>query len=278
MRRVVELMDRFSPGTRIGDYVVDRVIDDELGETYEATHTVLPRRARIDVMQTIFVGLRPIAERMMREASIIETLRHPGVPRVYEVGRLADKRPWVASELVDGVPLSAFNQPLPAAHVIGLLRDVAAILAYAHERGIVHRSIAPEAIIYDNGARGTPVCLLHWSRARVVNKSEVEVECADDVFALAVVAHALLVEPVPALLTRLLDDMMAPEPAHRPTAAEVSRRAMLIIESFARDTAVEDWLATRDVNTRWTPVLGVASSPELPRPPGIDISVSKPRT
>lgn len=225
MRRVVDPTDRFSPGTRIGDYVIDRVVEDELGEVYEATHIVLPRRARLDVLQTIFIGLHPVADRMLREASILEELHHPGVPRIYAVGKLADKRPWVASELVDGVPLSAFNQPLSAADVIDLLRDVAAILAYAHARGAVHRSIAPEAIVFDRGTRGTPVCLVQWNRVTVVEPSERATACAEDVFCLAIVADAHLVAPVPPALDRLIADMMSPEPAARPTAADVHARA-----------------------------------------------------
>src|ERR1043165_7458531 len=93
--------DRFSPGSRIGDYVVER----EAGDGYEAVHVLLPRRVRLEVMHPTFVGLKPVAVRMMREACILEALRHPGVPRIFEVGLMNDQRtnrPWVASELVDG--------------------------------------------------------------------------------------------------------------------------------------------------------------------------------
>jgi tRNA A-37 threonylcarbamoyl transferase component Bud32 len=231
MRRVVGPADRFSPGTRIGDYVIERTIEDELGEIYEAAHAILPRRARLDVMQTIFLGLRPIADRMLREACAIESLRHPGVPRIYDVGMLADDRPWVASELIDGVPLSASNQPLPAADVIGLLRDVTAILAYAHQRGVAHRSIAPEAIVCDNDTRGTPVCLVQWNRV-LLAEDDRELACADDVFGLAVVLEARVEDPVPVALTKLLLEMMAPEPANRPSAASVHARARLMLEAL----------------------------------------------
>jgi tRNA A-37 threonylcarbamoyl transferase component Bud32 len=231
MRRVVGPADHFSPGTRIGDYVIERTIEEELGEAYEASHTILPRLARLDVMQTIFVGLRPVADRMLREACVIESLRHPGVPRIYNVGMLADDRPWVASELIDGVPLSASNQPLPAADVIGLLRDVTAILAYTHERGVAHRSIAPEAIVCDNIERGTPVCLVQWNRVLLADDDRA-VACADDMFALALVLEARIEDPVPVALTRLLLEMMAPEPENRPSAARVNARARVMQEAL----------------------------------------------
>ena len=87
--------DRFTPGWRIGDYVIDRDLDDG----YMATHVLLPRRVRLDVMHPTFAGLRPVAVRMMREACILEALRHAGVPRVFEVGVIAEaqtSRPWIA--------------------------------------------------------------------------------------------------------------------------------------------------------------------------------------
>src|ERR1051325_2986117 len=110
--------DRFSPGSRIGDYVVER----DAGDGYEAVHVLLPRRVRLEVMHPTFVGLKPVAVRMMREACILEALRHPGVPRIFEVGLMNDQRtfmsaqsgpegsmtrgrPWVASELVEGEAL-----------------------------------------------------------------------------------------------------------------------------------------------------------------------------
>src|ERR1051325_9459 len=122
--------DRFSPGSRIGDYVVER----DAGDGYEAVHVLLPRRVRLEVMHPTFVGLKPVAVRMMREACILEALRHPGVPRVFEVGLMNDSRtnrPWVASELVEG-ELLAERGVLDAVSVLELIRDIADVLSHAH--------------------------------------------------------------------------------------------------------------------------------------------------
>ena len=50
---------------------------------------------------------------MMREAQILATLAHPGVPRFHEVGVLDDDRPWIAMELVDGTCLTTRLAPRP---------------------------------------------------------------------------------------------------------------------------------------------------------------------
>jgi serine/threonine protein kinase len=275
--------DHFMPGDRIGDYVIDR----EVGDGYEATHVLLPRRARIELMHATFVGLRPVAVRMMREACILEALRHPGIPRVFEVGVRVDhrtQRPWVASELIDGAPLSAIHQPLPAADAITIVRDVADILAHAHRRGVAHRNVVADAIIVDVDRR---VTLTQWSDARIHEGSDADRAFAADVHALAVAAQQVLAETIPPRLAWLLEDMLVPNPMSRPIAAEVVARARLILEGLGRDDdadIVEEHVVLVDiarppsVRTKWTPPLGVAKAPEVARPDGIAIGVLKPRS
>ena len=91
-----EITDRFTPGARIGDYVVEREVAYEAAAiVYFATHVVLPRQAHVKVSHP---GLRPAAVQLLREACILEALSHPGAPRVYECGVLADRRPWSSIE------------------------------------------------------------------------------------------------------------------------------------------------------------------------------------
>jgi tRNA A-37 threonylcarbamoyl transferase component Bud32 len=275
--------DRFAPGDRVGDYVIDRL----LGDSYEATHVLLPRRARIELMHETFVGLRPVAVRMMREACILEALRHPGVPRVFEVGLLIDHRthrPWVATELIDGVPLSAIHQPLPAADVINLLRDVADILAHAHRRGVAHRNVCAGVIVVDDDRR---VTLMQWGDARVYDGDDADRAFAADIQALGVLAQRMVGGTIPPRLAWLLEDMLVPNPMSRPIAAEVAARAKLILEGLGRDDdadIIEEHVVLTDiahapsVRTKWTPPLGVVKTPEPVPTGGIAIGVLKPRS
>src|ERR1041384_4904778 len=93
--------DRFAPGERVGDYVVEGEASYEASAiVYCATHVVLPRQAHLKITHP---GSRPAAVQLMREACILEALSHPGVPRVHECGVLADRRPWCAIEMVAGI-------------------------------------------------------------------------------------------------------------------------------------------------------------------------------
>src|SRR5262245_49046278 len=64
--------DRFAPGSRIGDYQVEReVAYEEASVVYLATHVVLPRKAYVKVTHP---ASRSAAVQLLREACILEAL------------------------------------------------------------------------------------------------------------------------------------------------------------------------------------------------------------
>jgi serine/threonine protein kinase len=283
-------MDRFTAGSRIGDYVVEG----DIGEGYEAVHVLLPRRVRVEVMHPTFAGLKPVAVRMMREACILEALHHPGVPRIFEVGILSEgNRPWVASELVEGESLSMVMMPT---EVLALVRDIAGILAYAHDRGIVHRDLRIDEIVRTDPTRGYPIVITNWTEARA---DESDLSRAADVFALGTIAATLLGGAVPARIKMMIDDLLVANPMSRPSAAEVRARAKLILETLDEDEVIEETIElveldaptassaappppvprtrTSSTRIRWTPALGVQTPPHaIPNLPSI--GVLKPRS
>ena len=255
--------------TRIGDYVVER----ELGATetelaYLGVHAILPRRAAVKVIHPAFANARSIALQMMREACILEALRHPGVPHVYECGVLPDRRPWVATEHVDGTPLG--TNAIPLGNVTSVLRDVAGILDHAHRRGVVHRNLRPEVILACSEQRGFSTCIVGWGDARIHDTTAPALEPADnlhyrapelacggdafdgkaDVYALGVIAHqAITGRPptgpvghrnpaVPPRLGSLIDRMLEFDPNDRPSAADVRNEAIQYADALAADDVV----------------------------------------
>src|SRR5260221_1880079 len=153
----------------------------------------------------------------MREACVLEALRHPGIPRVYDCGTIPSggrSWPWVSIELVRGTPLPP---TLPAAELAAIVRDVAGILAYAHRRGVIHNAVWLDAIVKDPES-GFPICLTSWSNARCGDPAE----GAIDVRALGLAAYAAMPLVAPARLARLVDDMLAPDDDERPSAADVA--------------------------------------------------------
>ena len=109
---------------------------------------MLPRHARLAILNPAFIDPRVAEAQLMREACVLETLQHSGVPRVLECG-VHDRRLWVASEYIAGRSIEqvAAQRPLPISDALAVVRDAAAILAHAHHRGVVHRGLTPSSVV-----------------------------------------------------------------------------------------------------------------------------------
>jgi serine/threonine protein kinase len=249
-------------GARIGEYWLEDEVPTRSTEmAYRTTHRVLPRCARVAILNPAFVGVRLAEVQLMREACILESLRHAGVPRVFECGVL-DRRPWIATEFIDGVSIerAAADRPLPIGDALAIVRDAAVILAHAHERGVVHRNLTPRSIIRTPG-RSFAICITEWGdasihenaiphvadpSARFYRAPELSAEGQGDgradVFALGAImfeaATLVLPEPVqkfpgmPASFHQLLASMLTRTPGDRPTAAAVHTEASRLAEMF----------------------------------------------
>ncbi len=127
---------------------------------------------------------------LLAEFEQLARLRHPALPRVYEVGRTTDAveevaagapyfvAEWIAGARCDAV---AWDGDL-GARLWALLADVAGALATIHAAGLVHGDVAPQnvlvgedrAVLVDlglamaTGARGTPAYMAPEALAGVV--------------------------------------------------------------------------------------------------------------
>ena len=166
------LDDRHERTLRAGDlisaYRVDRLVGTGgMGAVYRAEHVLASRVVALKVLREDQIGVNRSVDRMMREASILASVAHPGLPRFFECGLLDDGRPWIAMELIDGASLQEHMQggPLPPEEVIALLGSVAEVLAAAHGRGVAHRDLKPDNIVLTPGDAAFPVRVIDWGIA-----------------------------------------------------------------------------------------------------------------
>jgi eukaryotic-like serine/threonine-protein kinase len=101
-----------------------------------------------------------IGLRFRREGRAAARLSHPNIVRVYDAGEDELDGNVVSYIVMEYVPCGDFkgmmerNGPLPEGMLSRVGTDVAAGLAHAHERGIVHRDVKPRNVLIDD--RGSP--------------------------------------------------------------------------------------------------------------------------
>ncbi len=122
---------------------------------YRALQLALDRLVALKVLLPGAAASEKDLGRFLREAAAIARLPHPNVVTIHDAGRAGERR-YIVMELLTGGSLSDLledQQSLPLDETLLLASDVARALAFAHARGIVHRSIRPVNVLRD--AHGT---------------------------------------------------------------------------------------------------------------------------
>jgi eukaryotic-like serine/threonine-protein kinase len=120
-----------------------------MGEVRRARDTVLDRDVAVKLLSPALAQDEALRQRFAREARLVARLSHPGIVTVFDTG-VADDRPYIVMELVDGTTLAALlagGQRLDPGRVAAIGHEVALTLAYAHAQRLLHRDVKPANIL-----------------------------------------------------------------------------------------------------------------------------------
>jgi eukaryotic-like serine/threonine-protein kinase len=149
--------------SRLGDrFVLEREIGSGgMSAVFLGRDEVLDRPVAVKVLKPGFDDSEVVA-RFRQEGRTAAKLSHPNIVQVYDAGEdTLDGRnaSYIVMEYVPGGDLRRLMDkkgPLPEAELSRIGAEVAAGLAHAHERGIVHRDVKPHNILLDE--RGLRAC------------------------------------------------------------------------------------------------------------------------
>jgi outer membrane protein assembly factor BamB len=136
---------------QLGDFrIVGEIGRGGMGVVYEAEQLSLRRRVALKVLRFGGPVDPPALERFRREAETVARLHHTNIVPIFAFGAEQGIH-FYAMQLIAGRSLATMLEgPLPAARdVAGWGLQAADALAYAHQRGVVHRDVKPSNLLLD---------------------------------------------------------------------------------------------------------------------------------
>ncbi|HKS70186.1 MAG TPA: protein kinase, partial [Ktedonobacterales bacterium] len=205
---------------RLGAYEVVRQLGEGgMAQVYLARDVRLGREVAVKVLDSRLASRTGFKERFLREAQVAAALDHPHIVPLYDFGETDDGHLYLVMPYISGGSLQDIlrKTPLPVGDVVTYGAQMADALAYAHERGVVHRDVKPANMLLHADGRlmlsdfGLAKILTPESRARAPRNQpdagtpeymapeqiEGQTDERSDIYALGVVLYLLLTGHLP---------------------------------------------------------------------------------
>lgn len=133
-----------------------------MGVVFEALAIAEQRRVAVKMLHTQLAHSQALVARFEREALAAALPQHPGVVKVFDVGKTTDGISFIVMEYLDGMLLSKCllrcaaeaaacahtdRVPAHAAEMFIIARQIAETLTVVHAKDVVHRDLKPDNII-----------------------------------------------------------------------------------------------------------------------------------
>jgi len=119
-----------------------------MGVVYKAEDTKLKRTVALKFLPPELLRDKEAKERFTQEAQAAASLNHNNICTIHEIDE-HDGSTFIAMEYIEGVSLKdkIAERPLKLEEALEIVKQIAAGLQKAHEKGIIHRDIKPANIL-----------------------------------------------------------------------------------------------------------------------------------
>jgi eukaryotic-like serine/threonine-protein kinase len=258
-----------APSRRLGKYdLLEEIGHGGMATVYRGHDPRLRRDVAVKVIHPHLRENLEVAKRFVTEARAVAMLRHPNIVEIYDVSDEGERERFLVAELVSGGNMRKLLQEsgaLPAEVAAAIGFELAAALEHAHQKGVVHRDVKAENVLFGRGepapGRAAPraaIKLTDFGIAKMLDQQgmtatgqvlgspaymspeQIEGGAVDersDVFALGVLLYESMTGKLPfqgknpaQVLRRVLDGAFTPVDVERPTAgacwAQIVGRAL----------------------------------------------------
>ena len=141
-----------------------------MAEVWRGFDTLLARGVALKVLREPVLADGGFRARFEEEARHVGRLEHPSIVPIYDLGALADGRPFFVMKLIHGQTLAELlaARATPAEDLprwVGVFERACQAVAFAHARGLIHRDLKPSNVMLDELGE---VLVLDWGIAKAL--------------------------------------------------------------------------------------------------------------
>ena len=282
-----------------------------MGIVYRARDRRLKRTVAIKVLPPELAFRSEIRSRFLREAETAAQLSHPHIVPIYTVDEQEQLVFFVMAYVAGDNLAKRLHERgvLTIDETRHILRDVADALAYAHERGVVHRDIKPDNILLD-ASTGRPM-VTDFGIARAMDSTgdsrltatgmaigtpaymspeqaagEREIDGRSDLYSVGILGYQMLTgEPpfsassTPAMLVKHISERPIPvEQRRADTPTDLARSIMMLLEKEPANRFPDARALVSALDERSAPAPRAAPAPEPARPAAPPPTTATPAT
>jgi len=161
-------------GSKLGKYeLTERLGQGGIAEVYKAFQPGVERFVASKVLHGHLANSGDFVARFQREARAIGRLHHPNIVRVIDFDKEADVH-YMIMDYIQGGTLATYLKDriiLPVEEALQISAQLADALAYAHERGMIHRDIKPTNVMFTDDTCAQAV-LTDFGLARLCDSAD----------------------------------------------------------------------------------------------------------